>query len=149
MSVCVLVIPVCTTNQELTFSQFVSSLSVYANYQLSASFTQPIRSRILSVSQFFVLASVISVKLCIPHLVIPWFKQEGCHLSFTFILLHDKKMTTSFQPSLSIIRKNSPSKFSFILYLKANACFLLIHFCIARMLKEYFMFIHFKALSLN
>ena len=32
MSVCVSVIPVCATNQELTFSQFVSSLSVYANY---------------------------------------------------------------------------------------------------------------------
>ena len=29
MSVCVSVIPDCATNQELTFSQFVSSLSVY------------------------------------------------------------------------------------------------------------------------
>ena len=67
MSVCVSVIPVCATNQELTFSQFVSALSVYANYQLSATFVQPIRSRILSVSQ------LICVKLCIQYLVISWF----------------------------------------------------------------------------
>ena len=54
MSVCLSVIPVCATNQELNRTVLVSSLSVYANYQLSATFDQPIRSRILPVSQFFV-----------------------------------------------------------------------------------------------
>ena len=50
MSVCVSVNPVFATNQELNLTVLVSSLSVYANYSLSATFAQPIRSRILSVS---------------------------------------------------------------------------------------------------
>ena len=50
VSVCVSVIPVCVTNQELNLTVLVSSLSVYANNYLSACFVQPIRSRILSVS---------------------------------------------------------------------------------------------------
>ena len=33
------------TNQELNLTVLVSSLSVFANYNLSASFVQPIRSR--------------------------------------------------------------------------------------------------------
>ena len=50
MSVCLSVNPVCATNQELNLTVLVSSLSVNANYYLSASFVQPIRSRILFVS---------------------------------------------------------------------------------------------------
>ena len=55
MSVCVSVNPVCATIQELNLTVLVGSLSVYANYQLSATFAQPIRSRILSVSQFLLV----------------------------------------------------------------------------------------------
>jgi len=45
MSVCVSVNPVCATNQELNASELVSSLSVYENHYMSATFAQPIRSR--------------------------------------------------------------------------------------------------------
>ena len=51
MSVCVSFIPVCATNKELNLTVLFSYLSVYANYKLSATFAQPNRSRILSVSQ--------------------------------------------------------------------------------------------------
>ena len=56
MSVCVSVNPVCSTNHPIRSLTLVSSLYVYANANqyLSASFAQPIKSRILLVSYFFV-----------------------------------------------------------------------------------------------
>ena len=54
MTVCVSVNPFCEANQELNLTELVSSLSLYSNYYLSASFAQPIKSGIVWVSLFFV-----------------------------------------------------------------------------------------------
>ena len=64
MSVCVSVNPICATNKELNSTECVSSLSVYENHYLSASFDQPIKNRILCSKIDTPLKAVIS-KICL------------------------------------------------------------------------------------
>ena len=72
MSVCVSVIPVCATNQELNLTVLFSSLSVYANYSCLLPLLKQSEAESCQLVSSLSIASAICIKRCIPYLVIPW-----------------------------------------------------------------------------